>query len=105
MNLWLAMILSGAATYATRLSFILLWERLEVPPLLRQALRFVPVAVLTAIIFPETLMPAGSLDLSLGNARLIAGLLAVIVAWRTKNIVWTIVVGMLGLWGLQYMVR
>jgi branched-subunit amino acid transport protein len=105
MSLWVAMILSGMVTYATRLFFILLWERLAVPPLLRQALRFVPVAVLTAIIFPETLMPAGLLDLSLGNARFLAGLLAVVVAWRTKNVVWTIVVGMLCLWGLQYMVR
>jgi branched-subunit amino acid transport protein len=105
MNLWLAMILSGIVTYGTRLSFILLWDRLSVPPLLRRALRFVPVAVLTAIIFPETLMPSGSMDVSLGNARLIAGMLAVVVAWRTKNIVWTIVIGMLALWGLQYVVR
>jgi branched-subunit amino acid transport protein len=102
MNLWLAMIFSGLVTYATRLSFILMWERLAVPPLLRRALRFVPVAVLTAIIFPEVLLPAGSLDLGLGNARLLAGLLAVVVAWRTKNVVWTILAGMLALWGLQY---
>jgi branched-subunit amino acid transport protein len=98
MSLWVAMILSGMVTYATRLFFILLWERLAVPPLLRQALRFVPVAVLTAIIFPETLMPAGLLDLSLGNARFLAGLLAVVVAWRTKNVVWTILAGMIAFW-------
>jgi len=103
MNLWLVMILSGMATYATRLSFILLWERLTIPELLRRALRFVPVAVLTAIIFPEVLTPAGSLDVSLGNPRLLAGMLAVIVAWRTKNIVWTIVAGMLALWGLKFL--
>jgi len=105
MNLWLVMVLSGIVTYATRLSFILLWDRMAVPELLRRALRFVPAAVLTAIIFPEILLPTGSLDLSMGNARLLAGILAVFVAWRTRNVVWTIVAGMLALWGLQYVVR
>ena len=69
---------------------------------LRQALRFVPPAVLTAIIFPELLMPSGQLDLSLGNARLFAGAAAVLVAWRTRNAVLTIVIGMLVLWVLQW---
>ena len=99
-SLWLAMIFAGLLTYATRLSFILLLGRREVPKLARRALRFVPLAVLTAIIFPELLMPAGTLDLSLGNLRLLAGLLATVVAFKTKNAILTIVVGMGVLWGL-----
>ena len=46
------------------------------PPLVRQALHYVPPAVLSAIIFPELLLPGGQLDLSMGNLRLLAGLLA-----------------------------
>jgi branched-subunit amino acid transport protein len=62
----------------------------------------VPVAALTAIWVPEVLTPGGKLDLSLGNARLLAGALAVVVAWRTKNILLTIVIGMAGLLLLQW---
>jgi len=72
--------------------------------MLQQALRFVPVAVLSALIAPALFLPKGSLDLSVGNIRLIAGLLAILVAWRTKNILLTIVVGMACLLILQMLI-
>ena len=71
------------------------------PSLVEQTLRFVPSAVLTAIFFPELLLDKGELYISLGNARLLAGMLAILVAWRTKNVTYTIVIGMLALWILQ----
>ncbi len=94
MRLWLVFLAAGLLTYAMRLSFILLWGKIDVPMWLQRALRFVPPAVLTAIFFPELFMPGGTLDLTPGNARLIAGTLAALVAWRTRNIVLTILVGM-----------
>ncbi len=102
MNLWWVMLAAGWVTYATRLSFILLVGHRQIPSLLRRVLRFVPPAVLTAIIFPEVFVPDGKLALSLGNARLLAGLLAVVVAWRTRNVFLTILSGMLTLWVIQY---
>ncbi|MBL6966665.1 MAG: AzlD domain-containing protein [Anaerolineales bacterium] len=93
-DIWVIMLAVGMLTFATRLSFIVLLERWQTPPLLKRALRFVPVSVLTAIITPELVMPSGAFDLSLGNARLLAGLVAIVVAWKTRNIVWTIVAGM-----------
>lgn len=101
MTLWLTVIGMGLITYAIRLSVIILQERVPIPALVRQALRYVPAAVLSAIIFPEMLQPGGVLDLSLGNARLLAGIIAAIVAWRTGNILLTIAVGMGTLWLLQ----
>jgi branched chain amino acid efflux pump len=101
MTLWLTIFGMGIVTYAIRLSFILLLERVEIPQRVRQALRFVLPAVLSAIIFPELLRPKGVLDLSPGNVRLLAGLLAALIAWRTKNILLTIAVGMGALWILQ----
>ncbi len=101
MGFWLAILLIGAFTFATRLSFILLLGHKEIPPLFSRALRLVPPAVLSAIIFPEVLRPAGKLDLSLGNERLLAGLLAALVAWRTRNIFLTIGAGMAALLLLQ----
>lgn len=91
----------GIVTYAIRLSLIMLLERVEVPPLVQRALRFVPPAVLSAIIFPELLRPGGTLNLSPANPRLLAGTLAALLAWRTKNVLLAIVLGMLALWILQ----
>lgn len=98
MNLWLVMIAIGIATFAIRLSFIYLFGKVQIPALVTRALRYVPPAVLSAIVFPELLMPGGQFDLSFGNGRLVAGLLAAVVAWRTKNVVLTIVTGMLVLY-------
>jgi branched-subunit amino acid transport protein len=104
-GIWIAIVIIGAFTFATRLSFILLLGQREIPPLLGRALRLVPPAVLSAIIFPEVLRPGGRLDLSPGNPRLLAGLLAAVVAWRTKNIFLTIGAGMAALLLLQALVK
>ena len=103
MNLWLVVIGMGLITYAIRLSMIVLLENVEIAATMKQALRFVPPAVLSAIIFPELLQPGGVLDISLGNERLLAGLLAAIFAWRTKNVIITVTTGMAALWLLQWM--
>jgi branched-subunit amino acid transport protein len=101
MNIWLVFLFGGLLTYATRLSLIFLLGRIEIPDSLQRALRFVPPAVLTALIVPELLMPSGALNLSLGNMRLLAGLAAILAAWWGRNTIVTIVVGMLVLTLLQ----
>lgn len=101
MNIWLTMLLAGALTYLTRLSFIWLFERMRVPRLVERALRFVPLSVLAVIIFQEVLIRGGRLALSLDNTRLLAGLVAVVVAWRTRSALLTIGVGMAALLALK----
>ena len=93
MNIWLVMLLGGLLTFGMRLSFIYLFGRFEVPETMRRALRFVPPAVLSALVFPELLMPSGHVDLSWTNFRLLAGLVAVLVAWQTRNTLLTILAG------------
>lgn len=95
---WITIIGMGVITYLVRVSPFLLLERLHLRPSLLQALRFVPTAVLSAIILPEMLMPNGSLHLSLANGRLLAGLGAMVVAWYSRNVLWTIAIGMGLLW-------
>jgi branched-subunit amino acid transport protein len=97
MNIWLIMIIGGLLTFATRLSFILLLERIKMPDWFRRGLRFVPVAVLSAIILPELTNPNGTLFLSWRNPQLLAGAVAILVAWRTRSVILTIVTGMAAL--------
>src|SRR5215207_11572853 len=101
MNIWLVMLLGGLITFGMRFSLIYLFGRFEVPPTLRKALHYVPPAVLSAIIFPELLLHDGAVDLSLGNIRLLAGLIAILVAWISKNTLITILAGILALFLLQ----
>ncbi len=96
-TVWIAMLAMGLLTVTLRCSFLVLPDSVQLPTLLRRALRFVPAAVLTAIYAPELLLHSGSLDLSLGNARLLAGLVAIAVAWRLRRTFLTIFAGMLAL--------
>ena len=91
----------GVITYVIRLSFLVMGDRLRLTAVTRRALNYVPIAVLSAIILPAMLQPNDVLDVSWGNGRLIAGLVAGIVAWRTQSALWTISVGMITLWLLE----
>jgi branched-subunit amino acid transport protein len=101
MKIWIIMLAAGLVTYGLRLSFIIVLGKRDIHPNLLRALGYVPPAVLSAIIFPEVLMQNGSLAFTAGNPRLLAGLAAALVAWRTRSVVFTIVVGMLVLLALQ----
>jgi branched chain amino acid efflux pump len=101
MNIWLVMLLGGLITFGMRFSLIYLFGRFEIPETIRRALHYVPPAVLSAIIFPELFLRDGTLDLSLENTRLLAGLIAILVAWFSKNTLITIIAGMLALFLLK----
>jgi branched-subunit amino acid transport protein len=100
-TLWLTIAGAGAVTFALRLSFIALLGRVEIPLFLGRALRFVPAAVLTAVVIPLVFYQDGSLEVSLGNERLVAGVVAALICWRTRSVLLTLGGGMAVLWTLQ----
>ena len=86
--LWWSLLGMAAVTFALRASFLVLPPGIETPGLLRRALRYVPAAVLTAIWAPEVMV---------GNEQLLAGAVAIAVAWRWRMTFATIVAGLLAL--------
>lgn len=93
----------GAITYGIRLSFIGLLGRVEeIPQRLERALRYVPAAVLAALVAPSvvTLQPESG---TLAVDRLVAGGLAATIAWRTEDVLATIVAGMGALWVVRFL--
>lgn len=95
---WAVVVVVGAVTFAFRHSFVYLFGRIDgVPPALRAPLRYVPAAVLAALVAPALV---GS-PLSPGpvlTARTAAGALAALVAWRTESTAATLAAGMVALW-------
>jgi branched-subunit amino acid transport protein len=86
-------------TFAMRYPVLALVSKLTLPPTLMKALKFIPPAVLTAIIVPALFAPTGRVDFSPTNDYLIAGIVTAFVAWRTKNLLLTLAIGMAALWG------
>jgi branched-subunit amino acid transport protein len=98
MSIFLMIVGMGLVTFCLRLSFLALSGRWQLPLLLQRALYFVPVSILVALIVPDLIFIAGSYDWSLSNGRVVAAGLAALVAWRFKNVLLTLGVGM----GLLY---
>lgn len=92
-RIWTAVVLAGIGTYAMRASFLAFAHRLaDVPPAVQRLLRQIPPAALASIVVPALLRPEGTLDVT--QPRLVAGVTAALVAWRTRNVALTLVVGM-----------
>ena len=103
MTIWLTLLGMALATYATRV-ITMLALRGDVAPWLRRWLGYVPVAVFTALILPPLLLSeqAGVKVLTIGPA-LPAGLIGGLVAWRTSNVLLTIIAGLATFWALMWL--
>ena len=102
---WLLILGLASSSFIPRASFILLLARWPVPALVQRSLRYVPAATFSAILVPELVLTAGTLHLGLENPRLLAGILAGAIAWRTRNTLLTIASGMLALHLFAYLVH
>lgn len=98
LQIWAVIAVVGLITLGIRLSFVLLLERLAVPEWFQRSLRFVPAAVLSALVVPGIVGGGSDLDLSFGNERLMAGIVAAGVAWSSQNTLLTLSAGMGTLW-------
>lgn len=99
MTLWWVILPFGAATYALRVAFLLRvgqahalgWQRW---------LRFVPPAMVAALIVPA-LLGGGHVVSPAALSQLVAAALAALVAWRFRSVLLTVAVGMGALWLMQ----
>lgn len=102
-SLWGLFLAVGAGTFALRLSFIELYGRLSIPPVLQRALAYVPASVLAALVLPAVMLSHTGAEFSFENPRLYAAAVAALVAWASRNTILTLAAGMGSLWTLQYL--
>lgn len=101
--IWLVMILGGIFTFGTRFVMLSGWVAHGLPRWLIDALAFVPITVLTAILVPAVLIdPATQQIIVIGNARVVAAVIATIIALLTRNVIATITSGLATLWFVQW---
>ena len=102
MEVWLSIFGMALITFVIRYSFFAL-PNLKFSPRITQALNYVPVSVLTAIIVPGLVMPEGQWALSLDNSYLLAGVACILIAAFTRHTLLTIGGGMLIFLGLRWL--
>lgn len=100
--IWAMIVGTALVTFVLRFSFLGTVRAHGLPERFRTALRFVPPAVLAAIVVPQVLIRDDAVHLAHDNPRLAAALVAGAVAWISRSVVWTIVAGMAALWIVQW---
>jgi branched-subunit amino acid transport protein len=91
----------AVVTFCTRFVCLALFRRGGVPACLERWLKHMPTSILTALIVPSLLLPGGTLDISVGNHYLLAGCVAGVVAYKSRNIVVTLALGLLVMLALR----
>ena len=88
----------AVVTYIPRYLPIMFLTKYELPDPIRRWLSYVPVAVLSALLAPGILLTkSGHIDLSTSNHYLLASIPCLIVAWKSKSMFLTIIVGMISI--------
>jgi branched-subunit amino acid transport protein len=81
-------------TYLPRLLPVWFLATREMPEVLVTWLRYVPAAVLSALLLPALLVTGGKLNLAWNNLYLLAFIPTLLVAWKTRSLFGAVVVGM-----------
>jgi branched-subunit amino acid transport protein len=89
---WIVVVLAGVGTWALRASLIVAFGRFDVPPRLERLFRYVGPSVMAALAIPGLLAPDGAIEPF--APRVVGGLVAAAVAWRTKSLLLTLVAGL-----------
>jgi branched-subunit amino acid transport protein len=100
---WLIIIAAGIVTYSTRASFIVLGDRVSLPPIVQRSLRYVAPAAFAAIAVPLILGRDGLAGFDEDLPRILAATAAGAVVWKSRNIPLSLAVGMTTLWLLTWL--
>jgi branched-subunit amino acid transport protein len=101
LKLWAVIAAVGLLNYLSRLSFIAVFARRSMPPMLGRALKYVPAAMLTALILPMIVADPAAGNAMAFNPKVGAAVIAGAVAFFTRSTLWTLGIGMTALWLMQ----
>lgn len=90
-------------TFGVRYVLFALADNIEFPETLKRALNYVPIAVLTAIIFPAVFISQGELFFSVENPYIIGAIVAVAVSFWRRSMLLTVAVGLLAFGAWKYL--
>ena len=101
---WLSIIIAGVLTYFTRMTMIALVHRDTLGDKIKAVLKYVPSAVFPAIIFPAIFINDFGSFVDMNDPKIFGAIVAIIVGYFSKNIIATILTGLLSYWFLIFVV-
>jgi branched-subunit amino acid transport protein len=96
---WVLLAILGSAfvTFLPRVLPLGLLSRFNLPGWLIRWLGYVPIAVLAALLAQSVLLSDGSINFSINNLPLLALIPTLLVAIRSRSLVWTVLSGVVSM--------
>lgn len=101
--IWLWIFIAGLVTFLTRYSLIAFINPKTLSDVTKKVLTYVPSAVFPAIIFPAVFLDKNGFFVSIENPQVWAFILAILVGYYFKNIILTIISGLVGYWAILFL--
>ena len=102
--IWVGMIAAGILNFLSKFLSLNYFDVSKMNPIIKQILAYVPSAIFPAIIFPAVfLSETGSLDFE-NNPKIYASIVAIIIGYFSKNIIATILFGLISYWFLIFII-
>ena len=99
-----SIIFAGILTYFTRMTMIALINRDMLGDKIKEVLAYVPSAVFPAIIFPGIFISDFGTFIEIYDPKIYGALVAIIVGYFSKNIIATILAGLISYWVLIFVI-
>ena len=100
---WLSVIIAGILTYLTRTTMVTLVDGRILSTKLKQVLGYVPAAVFPAIIFPAVFLNESGFLVNINDPKITAATIAIIVGYFAKNVIATILAGLISYWFIIFL--
>ncbi|MBO8129133.1 MAG: AzlD domain-containing protein [Peptococcaceae bacterium] len=101
-KLWVIFAMA-VVTYIPRMLPLVVLANTKIPEGFIRWLRFIPVAVLAALLSPQLLLQNSTLSVSVHNSYLLAAVPCFLVAWWTKNLFITVTAGLVAVVFCQFL--
>ena len=101
---WFSIIIAGILTYLMRMTMIALVDRDLLGNKIKAVLEYVPSAVFPAIIFPAIFINDYGAFIKIDDPKIFGAIVAIIVGYFSKNIIATILSGLISYWFLIFVI-
>ena len=101
---WLSIIISGIITYFSRMAMVALIDRDMLGTKVKEVLNYVPAAVFPAIIFPGVFFNDFGSLVQITDPKIYGAIIALVVGFYSKNVIATIVSGLLSYWFIIFII-
>ena len=101
---WFSIIVSGIVTYFSRMAMVALIYREMLWTKVKEVLNYFPAAEFPAIIFPGIFFNDFGALVEITDPKIYGAIVALVVGFYTRNVIATIVSGLLSYWFIIFVV-